>query len=70
LRIPFFIQEMVPFKVTTHALKCVDKAGGLDNYLLLTKDLKSSDGERAKARVVEVLEARELAREKLNAPTE
>jgi ribosomal protein L28 len=61
---------MVPFKVTTHALKCVDKAGGLDNYLLLTKDLKSSDGERAKARVVEVLEARELAREKLNAPTE
>jgi len=61
---------MIPFKVTTHALKCVDKAGGLDNYLLHTKDLKSSDGERAKARVLEVLEARDLAREKSNSPTE
>ena len=25
---------MVPMQVTAHALKCIDKAGGLDNYVL------------------------------------
>lgn len=27
-------------KFTTHALRCVDKAGGFDNYILNTKDTK------------------------------
>lgn len=27
---------MVPMQVTAHALKCIDKAGGLDNYVLNT----------------------------------
>ena len=25
-------------KITTHALRCIDKKGGLDNYLLFTRD--------------------------------
>ncbi|KAJ0398700.1 hypothetical protein P43SY_009346 [Pythium insidiosum] len=28
------LDEMVGLNVTTHTLRCVDKAGGLDNYLL------------------------------------
>ncbi|KAK9831689.1 hypothetical protein WJX74_006275 [Apatococcus lobatus] len=28
------LQTMVSLKVTTHALRCIDKAGGLDNYIL------------------------------------
>ena len=27
---------MVPMQVTAHALKCIDKVGGLDNYVLNT----------------------------------
>jgi len=30
--------EMIPMRVTTHALRCMDKAGGLDEYLLKTRD--------------------------------
>ena len=47
------LSEHVQFNVTCYALKCIDKAGGLDNYLLRTKDLKSIDGEAAKARIIE-----------------
>ena len=28
------LNRMVPMQVTAHALKCIDKAGGLDNYVL------------------------------------
>jgi large subunit ribosomal protein L28 len=27
-----------PLRITTHALRCIDKAGGLDNYVLKLKD--------------------------------
>jgi|AntAceMinimDraft_5_1070358.scaffolds.fasta_scaffold72610_1 hypothetical protein len=57
---------MVHFKVTAYTLKCVDKAGGLDNYLLHTNDLQSADGEKAKLRLVEILDAETLAMEILN----
>ena len=30
------LNRMVPMQVTAHALKCIDKAGGLDNYVLNT----------------------------------
>uniref|UniRef100_A0A061QVY0 Large ribosomal subunit protein bL28m n=1 Tax=Tetraselmis sp. GSL018 TaxID=582737 RepID=A0A061QVY0_9CHLO len=32
--------RMIPFKVTTCALKAIDRAGGLDNYLLYTREDK------------------------------
>ncbi len=30
--------------VSTHALRCIDKKGGLDNYLLRTRDKYLDDG--------------------------
>eukprot|EP00223_Ostreococcus_mediterraneus_P005138 CAMPEP_0174587944 /NCGR_PEP_ID=MMETSP0929-20130131/33564_1 /TAXON_ID=548131 ORGANISM="Ostreococcus mediterraneus, Strain clade-D-RCC2572" /NCGR_SAMPLE_ID=MMETSP0929 /ASSEMBLY_ACC=CAM_ASM_000573 /LENGTH=134 /DNA_ID=CAMNT_0015770027 /DNA_START=8 /DNA_END=412 /DNA_ORIENTATION=+ len=32
------LDEMIPMRVTTHALRCIDKAGGLDEYILNTRD--------------------------------
>ena len=34
------LDEQIRFNVTTHALRCIDKAGGLDNYLM---GLKAAD---------------------------
>jgi ribosomal protein L28 len=34
------LDETVQFNTTAHALRCIDKAGGLDNYL---KALKPTD---------------------------
>lgn len=49
------LQESIVFKVTTFALKCIDKAGGLDNYLLknTSEKLNSVTGEAAKKRILE-----------------
>mmetsp|Transcript_6104 Transcript_6104/g.14295 ORF Transcript_6104/g.14295 Transcript_6104/m.14295 type:complete len:83 (-) Transcript_6104:214-462(-) len=45
--------DWVKFNVTTQAMRCVDKAGGLDNYLLGLKDGKigSIQGLAAKRRI-------------------
>ena len=32
------LEEMIPMRVTAHALRCMDKAGGLDEYVLRTRD--------------------------------
>jgi large subunit ribosomal protein L28 len=32
------LEEMIPMRVTAHALRCMDKAGGLDEYILRTRD--------------------------------
>ncbi len=40
-KISFFsdtLQKKLQFRITTHALRCVKKAGGIDEYLLKTKD--------------------------------
>uniref|UniRef100_K3X5B7 Large ribosomal subunit protein bL28m n=1 Tax=Globisporangium ultimum (strain ATCC 200006 / CBS 805.95 / DAOM BR144) TaxID=431595 RepID=K3X5B7_GLOUD len=51
------LDEKIGLNVTTHTLRCVDKAGGLDNYLLSLK--KESDlgvkGLKARDRIVEAL---------------
>ena len=51
------------FNVTTHALRCIDKAGGIDEYLLGTPDAKldSISGQNAK-RLVEAARASEGGR--------
>lgn len=36
--------EMVEMNVSTSALRCIDAAGGLDNYVLQTKDRKLGTG--------------------------
>jgi large subunit ribosomal protein L28 len=57
------LQEFIQFKVTTYALKCVDKAGGLDNYLLNTHPAKlsSTTGEAAKVKILNKLEEMKIS---------
>ncbi|GAB9468980.1 Mitochondrial ribosomal protein l28 [Globisporangium polare] len=51
------LDEKVGLNVTTHTLRCIDKAGGLDNYLLGVK--KESElgikGLKARDRIAEAL---------------
>lgn len=46
---------MLRLRVTTHVLRCIDKEGGLDNYLVNTRDdkLDSELGTRLKEQVLE-----------------
>ncbi|XP_031575442.1 uncharacterized protein LOC116309048 [Actinia tenebrosa] len=34
------LEKTVSYNFTTHAMRCIDKAGGFDNYILNTKDSK------------------------------
>ncbi|KAM3569032.1 hypothetical protein VYU27_008858 [Nannochloropsis oceanica] len=47
------LEDMIPFNLTTTTLRMVDKAGGLDNYLLQTPDhkLDSESGIRIKRQI-------------------
>uniref|UniRef100_A0A7R9WSX1 Large ribosomal subunit protein bL28m n=2 Tax=Craspedostauros australis TaxID=1486917 RepID=A0A7R9WSX1_9STRA len=47
------LDEMVRFHVTTSALRSIDKAGGLDNYLLSSKHVLEGEGLMAKKRIVQ-----------------
>eukprot|EP00622_Pseudochattonella_farcimen_P001016 FR735617.1.p3 GENE.FR735617.1~~FR735617.1.p3 ORF type:complete len:137 (+),score=12.32 FR735617.1:110-520(+) len=51
------LNEFIKFDLTTHTLRCVDKAGGLDKYLLNMPDkkLNSIQGEEAKRRIQQAL---------------
>ncbi|KAF1775896.1 Ribosomal protein L28/L24 [Phytophthora cactorum] len=44
------LDEKVGLNVTTHTLRCVDKIGGLDNYLLSIKDERELGVKGLKAR--------------------
>ncbi|KAL3137481.1 hypothetical protein ABBQ38_004770 [Trebouxia sp. C0009 RCD-2024] len=48
------LDRNVQLKVTTYALRCIDKAGGLDRYLLKSSDqeLGSDVGSRLRAEIV------------------
>jgi large subunit ribosomal protein L28 len=50
------LEEMVRFHLTTSTLRSIDKAGGLDNYLLTCKHVSSGEGLEVKKRVVSKLE--------------
>ncbi|EDO35933.1 predicted protein, partial [Nematostella vectensis] len=34
------LEKNLSYNFTTHAMRCIDKAGGFDNYILNTKDSK------------------------------
>lgn len=46
------LDEMVPFHLTTAALRSIDKAGGLDNYLLTSAHVTSGEGLQVKKRIL------------------
>ncbi|TMW61206.1 hypothetical protein Poli38472_013669 [Pythium oligandrum] len=52
------LDEKVGLNVTTHTLRCIDKAGGLDNYLLSLKTERELGvkGLAARNRILEALE--------------
>jgi large subunit ribosomal protein L28 len=39
--------KKLSINVTTHALRCIDKAGGLDNYILKSKERRLHDSDLA-----------------------
>ena len=49
------LDEMIPFHLTTSALRSIDNAGGLDNYLLTSRHVTSGEGLMAKNRIIERL---------------
>lgn len=57
------LQKKLKFTVTTYAMRCIDKAGGIDNYLLNTRDdkLASELGVQLKRRLAKLVGKRSLA---------
>lgn len=49
------LDEMVRFHLTTSALRSIDKAGGLDNYILTSKHVTSGEGLTVKKRIIQKL---------------
>mmetsp|Transcript_24331 Transcript_24331/g.37493 ORF Transcript_24331/g.37493 Transcript_24331/m.37493 type:complete len:232 (+) Transcript_24331:34-729(+) len=48
------LDEMIRFHLTTKALRSIDKAGGLDNYLLKSKHVTSGEGLEVKTRILKI----------------
>ena len=46
------LDAMLPFHLTTAALRSIDKAGGLDNYLLHSDKVTSGEGLKAKQKIL------------------
>ena len=55
------LDEMVRFHLTTSALRSIDKAGGLDNYLLTSKHVVEGEGKVIKRRILNKLKQLEKA---------
>lgn len=52
------LDEMIQFHLTTSALRSIDKAGGLDNYLLNSRHVTEGEGLEAKKRIMKVIKAK------------
>jgi large subunit ribosomal protein L28 len=64
------LDEMVQFQITTSALRSIDKAGGLDNYLLNSRHVTEGEGYEAKKRILKVLKRKKRMEAKLAAVEE
>jgi large subunit ribosomal protein L28 len=49
------LDSMVPFHLTTSALRSIDKAGGLDSYLLTSRHITSGEGLEIRKRIIKKL---------------
>merc|ERR1712071_253506 len=58
------LDEMIRFHLTASTLRSIDKAGGLDNYLLKTKHIGEGEGVVAKRRVLKEKKKQERERER------
>lgn len=57
------LDEMIRFHLTTSALRSIDKAGGLDNYLLKSKHVTEGKGLVAKQRILKKLREQNRAQQ-------
>lgn len=60
------LDEMIKFHLTTSALRSMDKAGGLDNYLLNSKHVSTKgegEGQRIRNRIVQTMKHRETLKQ-------
>lgn len=64
------LDEMIQFHITTSALRSIDKAGGLDNYLLNSRHATEGEGYEAKKRILKVLKRNKRTEAKLAAAEE
>jgi large subunit ribosomal protein L28 len=53
------LDEMIGFHITTSALRSIDKAGGLDNYLLNSRHVTDGEGLEVKKSILKVMKARQ-----------
>ncbi len=58
------LDQMLRFHMTTATLRSIDKAGGLDNYLLTTKHIGEGEGLVAKRRILK--KKRKVERQRLS----
>jgi large subunit ribosomal protein L28 len=47
------LDEMIRFHVTAGALRSIDKAGGLDNYLMTSRHVEEGEGLKVKRRIMQ-----------------
>jgi len=53
------LDEMVRFHLTASTLRSIDKAGGLDNYILTSKHIVSGEGLAVKERILKKIREKE-----------
>jgi large subunit ribosomal protein L28 len=49
------LDDMIRLHLTASTLRSIDKAGGLDNYLLTSKHVTSGEGKHVKERIISKL---------------
>jgi ribosomal protein L28 len=57
---------MIPFHLTTSALRTIDKMGGLDEYLLHSKHVSTKgegEGQRVRNRLIQKIKHREMLKQ-------
>ena len=60
------LDEMIPFHLTTSALRTIDKMGGLDEYLLHSKHVSTKgegEGQRVRNRLIQKIQHREMLKQ-------
>ena len=64
------LDEMIRFHLTASTLRSIDKAGGLDEYLLKSKHVTEGEGSVAKQRILKKMKEHETNNEAANASSE
>lgn len=61
------LDEMIPFHITTSALRTIDKMGGLDEYLIHSKHVSTKgegEGQRVRNRLIQKIQHREMLKQR------